>query len=96
MSRRADLIVAANYLSVGVIGLLLVFVPGISDVVLAFLTTAAGMLLKNISTANDYEFGSSVGSKTKEDSNNKMVGAITSMTAKNIGVKEGLGRGSAE
>jgi hypothetical protein len=39
----------------------------VSEGVLAFLTTIGGMMMKNISTAFDFEFGSSRGSKGKSD-----------------------------
>lgn len=64
---RADAMVIAAFVAVTVIAVFLINSGNIEEGVLAFLTTIGGMLMKNISTAFDFEFGSSRSSKGKSD-----------------------------
>lgn len=62
---RADVMVVAAFVAIIVISVFLITADKIDAGVLAFLTTIGGMLMKNLSTAFDFEFGSSRGSKNK-------------------------------
>lgn len=63
---RADAMVIAAFVAVVVISVFLIMASDVDTEVLVFLTTIGGMLMKNISTAFDFEFGSSRGSKNKD------------------------------
>ena len=70
---RADVMVAGAFMAITVIAVFLIMREEIDAGVMAFLTTIGGMLMKNISTAFDFEFGSSRSSKGKsEDMGNLM------------------------
>lgn len=62
---RADAMVIGAFVAVTVIAVFLIMTDELSEAVLGFVTTIGGMLMKNISTAFDFEFGSSRSSKNK-------------------------------
>lgn len=70
---RADVMVVAAFVAVVVIAAFLITKDKVDTGVLAFLTTVGGMLMKNISTAFDFEFGSSRSSKGKSEDMGKML-----------------------
>lgn len=67
-NKRADIMLALAFLAVIVIAALLALgkVSG-ADAIGGFLITIGGMFARNIGTAFDFEFGSSRGSKDKDD-----------------------------
>jgi len=70
---RADVMVVAAFMAIVVIAVFLIMKDNIDTGVMAFLTTIGGMLMKNISTAFDFEFGSSRGSKNKTNEMGEMM-----------------------
>lgn len=64
---RADAMVIAAFIALVIVAVFLIMAEEVDPAVLAFLTTIGGMLMKNISSAFDFEFGSSRGSKGKSD-----------------------------
>ena len=70
---RADVMVVAAFVAIIVIAVFLIMKNKIDPGVMAFLTTLGGMLMKNISTAFDFEFGSSRSSKGKSEDMGKLM-----------------------
>lgn len=62
---RANLMLVASFLAiVSIAAILAIF--NVDDAIQGFLFTTGGMFCKNISTAFDFEYGSSRGSKEKD------------------------------
>lgn len=70
---RADVMVVSAFVGVIVISVFLIMKTDVTQPVMVFLTTIGGMLMKNISTAFDFEFGSSRGSKEKSNNMGDMM-----------------------
>ncbi len=73
---RADAMVIVAFLAVTVICIFLILTNTVNPAVLTFLTTIGGMMMKNISTAFDFEFGSSRSSKGKSEDMGKLLQAL--------------------
>lgn len=86
MNVRADMMVIAAFVAVTVIAVFLITSEMIAEGVLAFLTTIGGMLMKNISTAFDFEFGSSRSSKGKTEDTASFLRELTATKRGNHGL----------
>jgi len=69
---RADVMVVGAFVALIVISCFLITAENIDKGVMGFLTTIGGMLMKSISTAFDFEFGSSRSSGTKTQAMSEM------------------------
>jgi hypothetical protein len=74
---RADAMVVSAFVALITISVFMIVKTDVSVGVMSFLTTIGGMLMKNISTAFDFEYGSSRGSKGKSEDMGKLMAMLS-------------------